>query len=90
MPRTEWWGTGGKGPAVVVVNADAEPFVRKGRNVFHGFVVACDAWLAPSEACLIVNESGELIGHGLAQCTSTEMAAMKKGIAVRTRGGVDD
>ena len=90
MPRTEWWGNGGKGPAVVVVNADAEPFVRKGRNVFHGFVVACDAWLAPSEACLIVNESGELIGHGLAQCTSTEMAAMKKGIAVRTRGGVDD
>ena len=75
---------------MVVVNADAEPFVRKGRNVFHGFVVACDAWLAPSEACLIVNESGELIGHGLAQCTSTEMAAMRKGIAVRTRGGVDD
>ena len=90
MPRTEWWGNGGKGPAVVVVNADAEPFVRKGRNVFHGFVVACDAWLAPGEACLITNEAGDLLGHGRSQCTSTEMAAMTKGIAVKTRGGMDD
>lgn len=90
LPRTEWWGNGGKGPAVVVVNADAEPFVRKGRNVFHGFVVACDAWLAPGEACLIANEAGELLGHGRSECTSTEMAAMTKGIAIKTRGGMDD
>ncbi|DAC49738.1 MAG TPA: tRNA guanosine(15) transglycosylase TgtA, partial [Candidatus Poseidoniales archaeon] len=45
LPRTEWWGHGSKGPALVVVNEDAEPFVRKGRNVFHGFVKACDPWL---------------------------------------------
>jgi 7-cyano-7-deazaguanine tRNA-ribosyltransferase len=90
LPRTEWWGHVGKGPAVVVVDSDAEPFVRKGRNVFHGFVVACDPWLAPGEPCLITNPMGELLGHGVAQCTSTEMGTMTKGIAVKTRGGVGD
>lgn len=90
LPHTEWWGHVGKGPAVVVVDSDAEPFVRKGRNVFHGFVMACDPWLAPGEPCLITNQSGQLLGHGVAQCTSTEMGAMTKGIAVKTRGGVGE
>ena len=75
---------------MVVVDSDAEPFVRKGRNVFHGFVMACDPWLAPGEPCLITNPTGELLGHGVAQCTSTEMGTMTKGIAVKTRGGVGD
>ena len=87
-PRTEWWGHSGQGPAVVIVDSDAEPFVRKGRNVFHGFALACDPWLAPGEPCLIANEAGELLGHGVSQCTSTELASMTKGIAVKTRGGV--
>ncbi len=89
LPRTEWWGHGSKGPALVVVNEDAEPFVRKGRNVFHGFVKACDPWLAPGEACIITNEEGSLLGHGVSQCTSTEMATFTKGIAVKTRGGYE-
>ncbi len=90
LPRTEWWGHVGKGPAIVVVDDDAEPFVRKGRNVFHGFVLACDSWLAPGEQCLITNKDGQLLGHGVAQCTSTEIGTMAKGIAVKTRGGVED
>jgi 7-cyano-7-deazaguanine tRNA-ribosyltransferase len=89
VPRTEWWGHGSKGPALVVVSEDAEPFVRKGRNVFHGFVKACDPWLAPGEACIITNEQGSLLGHGVSQCTSTEMATFTKGIAVKTRGGYE-
>ena len=89
LPRTEWWGHVGKGPALVVVDEDAEPFVRKGRNVFHGFVLACDPWLAPGEACLITNREGKFLGHGVSQCTSTEMAAFSKGIAVKTRGGYE-
>jgi 7-cyano-7-deazaguanine tRNA-ribosyltransferase len=89
IPQTEWWGHASLGPAVVVVDDDAEPFVRKGRNVFHGFVVACDPWLSPGEACLIANAAGTFLGHGVAQCTSTEMGAFSKGIAVKTRGGVE-
>ena len=78
----------GEGLAIIVVNSDAEPFVRKGRNVFHGFTIACDPWLRPGEACLICSESGELIGHGVSQCTANEVSVMKKGVAVKTRDGI--
>jgi archaeosine-15-forming tRNA-guanine transglycosylase len=80
----------GEGLAVVVVDNDAEPFVRKGRNVFHGFVKACDPWLRPSEPCLICNEAGELIGHGVPTSTSEDFRVMKKGIAVKTRDGIKE
>lgn len=89
MTMTEWWGHASKGPAVVVVDKDAEPFVRKGRNVFHGFVLACDPWLTPGEACLVCNQEGQILGHGVAQCTASEMGSFAKGIAVKTRGGVE-
>ena len=88
IPTTAWWGHASLGPAVVVVNSDADPFVRKGRNVFHGFVLACDPWLAPGETCLVTDECGALLGHGVAQCTASEMGTFAKGIAVKTRGGV--
>lgn len=89
LPPTEWRGSAGNGPAVVVVDDDAEPFVRKGRNVFHGFVLACDPWLLPGEPCLVVNKTGTLLGHGTAQCTADEMQTFSKGIAVKTRGGLE-
>ena len=87
---SEWLTSTHRGPAVVVVDDDAEPFVRKGRNVFHGFTKACDPWLNPGEACLIVNESGTYIGHGVSQCTASDLQTFSKGIAVKTRGGVGD
>ena len=75
---------------MVVVDNDAEPFVRKGRNVFHGFIKGCDPWLRPSEPCLICNEAGELIGHGVPTSTSDDFRVMKKGIAVKTRDGIKE
>jgi len=90
IPATEWRGHAGNGPAVVVVDDDAEPFVRKGRNAFHGFVLACDPWLSPGEPCLLTNQNGILLGHGIAQCTADEVRTFTKGIAVKTRGGVGD
>ena len=82
---SDMFGFSGEGLAWVVVDEDAEPFVRQGRNVFHGFVLGCDPWLRPNEACLIVNQSGELLGHGLSQCTSREIETFTKGIAIKTR-----
>jgi archaeosine-15-forming tRNA-guanine transglycosylase len=86
--ESEIFGYSGEGLALVVVDNDAEPFIRQGRNVFHGFVTACDPWLRPNEACLIVNLKGELLGHGVSQCTSNEMATFQKGIAIKTRDGI--
>jgi archaeosine-15-forming tRNA-guanine transglycosylase len=80
--------TAGEGPAWVVVDNDAEPFVRQGRNVFHGFVLAVDPWIRPSQTCLVVNKKGELLGHGLSNGTVDEFCGFEKGIAVKTRGGI--
>jgi len=77
-----------KGPPWVVVNADAEPFVRQGRNVFHGFIEACDDWISPGKTCLIVNIKGELLGHGVSNGTLADMKSFQKGVAVKTRGGM--
>jgi len=75
----------GEGPPVLVVEQDAVEFILRGRNVFHGFVSACDSWLKAGESCLILDEDGVLIGHGIAQCDANEALRFKKGIAVRTR-----
>ena len=72
----------------VVVNEDAEPFVRQGRNVFHGFIVACDEWISPGKTCLLVNPAGELLGHGVSNGTLADMKTFQKGVAVKTRGGM--
>ncbi len=80
----------GDGLAVVVVNDDAEPFIRKGRNVFHGFVLACDPWLRPGETCLICNKAGNLLGHGVSVSTVEDLASMKKGVAIKTRDGIKE
>jgi 7-cyano-7-deazaguanine tRNA-ribosyltransferase len=85
---TQAWNYIGEGPAWVVVDDDAEPFVRKGRNVFHGFVLATDPWITPGRTCLIVNKKGHLLGHGISNCNSEEFATFKKGIAIKTRGGL--
>ncbi|MBT4066392.1 MAG: tRNA guanosine(15) transglycosylase TgtA [Euryarchaeota archaeon] len=77
----------GNGPAWVIIDDDAEPFVREGRNVMHGFILACDSWIRPDESVLIVNSSGELVAIGRSQATSGEMESFTKGIAVKVREG---
>ena len=73
-----------------MVDNDAEPFIRKGRNVFHGFVVGSDPWLRPGEACLICNQSGQLIGHGVSISTADDLSTMRKGVAIKTRDGIKE
>ena len=77
----------GKGLAWVVVDSDAEPYVRDGRNVMHGFVLACDEWTRPGETVLIVNSAGKLLAMGRSQSTPEEFATFTKGIAVKVRQG---
>ena len=77
----------GKGLPWVVVDSDAEPFVRNGRNVMHGFVLACDEWTRPGETVLVVNSVGDLLAIGRSQSTPEEFAAFSKGIAVKVRQG---
>ena len=77
----------GKGLAWIVVDSDSEPFVQSGRNVMHGFVLACDEWTKPGDTVLVVNETGKLLAIGRSQSTPEELATFTKGIAIKVREG---
>ena len=89
LPNTYFKDSPHSGPPWVVVNADAVPFAKMGRNVFHQFVIASDSWIVPGLPCLIVDESGELVAHGIPQSPSDEIGKMKKGIAIKVKGGIE-
>ena len=73
-------------PRVLLMD-DAIPFVGKGRNVIHGFVLGADPHLIVGQPCLVVSTKGELVAHGLANATADDMAFFDKGIAVKVRDG---
>lgn len=78
----------GVGTPRLVLQDDAIPFVRDGRNVIHGFIERVDESIVPGLACLIVDSNGDLVAHGVSRCTSNEILKFTKGIAIRTRGGI--
>lgn len=69
----------------VVVNEDAEEFVREGKSVFAKFVLDCDPEIRPYQEVVVVNEKDEFLATGTAVLNAQEMQAFKKGIAVRVR-----
>ncbi|MBN17356.1 MAG: hypothetical protein CMB37_04270 [Euryarchaeota archaeon] len=80
----------GAGVATVVVIPDSEPFTRAGRNVMHGFISEVRGDLTPGLPCIIESEAGELLAHGVSQCTAEEARDMRKGIAIKVRDGIGE
>ncbi len=74
----------------VVVNADAEPFARKGKSVFAKFVVDADENIRPYDEVLIVNENDELIATGQTLLNGRELKVFRYGLAVKVRRGVEE
>ncbi len=73
-----------------VVNDDSVPFTRKGRNVMHGFILEVKGDLTPGLPCLIEDQNGAFLGHGVSMCTSQEAEFFTKGIAIKVRDGVGE
>ena len=78
----------GKGLPCLVIDSDAEPYIRDGRNLMHGFILECSGSIRKGMPCLIINQSGDLVGHGISQCGQREILSFRKGIAVKVRGGI--
>lgn len=78
------------GPARVTISEDAVPFVKKGRNVIHGFIEECDEDLSPDEPCLVLNPQGEIIAHGVSRISSSDASSIRRGIAVRIKGSIGE
>jgi len=77
-----------KGRMRVVLMDDAVPFVSTGKNVFPQFVISCDESLIPMDEVVIVNQMDDLVATGRMILTGEEMKYFKKGVAVKTRSGV--
>ena len=73
----------------VMVSDDAEPFIRDGKNVFAKFVMNADEEIRPYDEVLIVNGRDELIGVGQAIMNRDEMLSFERGVAVKTREGLN-
>ena len=74
---------------LVKINDDAIPFVSKGRNVMHGFILSVREILRPGMPCLIINNKEDLIAFGISCCTNSEAMELKKGVAVKIKSGIE-
>ncbi|MDK2782751.1 MAG: 7-cyano-7-deazaguanine tRNA-ribosyltransferase [Thermococcaceae archaeon] len=73
----------------VVVNEDAEPFARKGKNVFAKFVIDADESIRPYDEVLVVNKNDELLATGQSLLNGKELKIFQQGLAVKVRRGVE-
>ncbi len=73
----------------VVVNEDAEPFAKRGKNVFAKFVVDADPEIRPYDEVLVVNERDELLATGQTLLNGGELRVFQSGLAVKVRRGVE-
>jgi 7-cyano-7-deazaguanine tRNA-ribosyltransferase len=72
----------------VVVDSDAVPFHREGKNVFAKFVRDADPELRPGDEALVVSPDDDLCAVGQVLMNRREMLAFKRGVAARVREGV--
>ena len=72
----------------VVVEDDAVPFIREGKNVFAKFVIECDDELRPYDEALIVDSKDELIAVGQCRMNREEMLSFESGMAAKTRESI--
>ena len=78
-----------KPPRVVVVRGDVAEFIRAGRNVFAKHVVSADSSIRPQDEVIVIGEKRQLLAVGRAILAGWEMTQFKRGIAVKTRRGVE-
>src|SRR3989441_623418 len=72
----------------IVVEEDAVPFHREGKNVFAKFVREADPEIRPGDEALVVSPEDELCAVARATMNGREMRAFKRGVAAHVREGV--
>ncbi len=72
----------------VVVDPDAVPFLREGKNAFARFVKDADPGIRPGDEVLLVTHADELCAVGRAAMNRREMLAFRRGVAAYVREAV--
>jgi predicted RNA-binding protein (TIGR00451 family) len=73
----------------VVVDEEAVPFVKEGKDVFAKFVLKIDGDLRAYEEVLTVDDNDTLLGVGKLLLSPVEVKAFTRGVAVQSRRGVN-
>ncbi|MCX8172097.1 MAG: pseudouridine synthase [Archaeoglobaceae archaeon] len=73
----------------VVVLTEVSDFIAQGKSVFAKHVVAVDESIRANDEVIVVNEKDELLATGKSLLSALEMLTIKKGVAVKTRQGVE-
>jgi predicted RNA-binding protein (TIGR00451 family) len=74
----------------VVVREEVEKVIGNGNNVFAKHVITADKQIRPLDEVIVVNSADNLLAVGRALLNGEEMLAFKRGIAVKTRRGVEE
>src|SRR2546423_1518150 len=72
----------------VVIESDAVPFVREGKNVFAKFVREADPELRPGDESLVVSPDDELCAVAQSSMNRRGRLAVKRGVGAHACGGV--
>ncbi|MHA1610053.1 MAG: tRNA guanosine(15) transglycosylase TgtA [Candidatus Njordarchaeales archaeon] len=72
---------------MIIINEEAEPFVRAGRTVFSKFIVEVDKNIRANDEVFVLNEEKDLVAYGRAILSAREMMDFKRGAAVENRWG---
>src|SRR6058998_3442543 len=72
----------------IVVEEDAVPFHREGKNVFAKFVLDADPEIHRGDEALVVSPDDELCAVAQASMNQREMLAFRRGVAAHVREGV--
>lgn len=72
----------------IIVEPDAVPFHRQGKNVFAKFVRDADPEVRPGDEVLVVSPEDELCAVAQAAMNRREMIAFNRGVAAHVREGV--
>lgn len=71
----------------IVVDEDAAPFLRQGKNVFAKFVKDADPEFRPGDEALVVTPRDELVAVAQTRMNRREILAFKRGLAAHVREG---
>ncbi len=76
--------------SLVVVQTDVSDAIKAGGDVFSKHVARANHDLRPGEEVIVTDEDGSLLGVGSAVLSGRDMAAFRRGVAVKLRKGVSE
>lgn len=73
----------------IIVDDDAEPFIRDGRSIFSKFVLEADRKIRANDEIFVLNRNFELLAIAKSILGAKEIIEFQRGVAAKNRRGFD-